>query len=201
VFGTTSCSIEPYQLGQGNDEALDSGAWWFYAKLGFAPRDAATRRLARDEQLRSQRSPRHRTRPAVLVRLAEQHLFFEFDPARPLPLVRLADWGLRVGAALSARAGADRERAVEDASAELLRHCGLASLRGFTPDQREAWRRLAPILALQGVGSWRDDERRALVDLVRAKGGRSERDFIARYLDHPLLDAALRQRQRRRAGR
>ena len=63
VFGATSFSIEPYQLGQDNDEALESGAWWFYAKLGFAPRDAATRRLARDERARVQRSPRHRTPP------------------------------------------------------------------------------------------------------------------------------------------
>jgi len=54
-----------------------------------------------------------------------------------------------------------------------------------------AWRRLAPILTLLDVGAWRDDERRALVDLIRAKGDRSERDYVARYLAHPLLDAAL----------
>jgi hypothetical protein len=201
VFGTSSCSIEPYQLGQGNDEALDSGAWWFYAKLGFAPRDAATRRLARDEQVRIQRRPRHRTLPATLAKLAGQHLFFEFDPAQPLPLAPLAALGMRVGAALSARAGSNRERAVDEASAELLRHCGLASLRGFSADEREAWRRLAPILALLGVGAWRNDERRALVDLIRAKAGRSERDFIARYQAHPVLDAALRQSRRTRTDR
>ena len=37
---------------------------------------------------------------------------------------------------------------------------------------------------------------RALVDLIRVKGGRSERDYVARYLAHPKLDAALRQRGR-----
>jgi hypothetical protein len=57
VFGTTSFSIDPYQLGKGNDEGLESGAWWFYAKLGFRPRDAATLRLAGDEQARVRRSP------------------------------------------------------------------------------------------------------------------------------------------------
>jgi len=74
----------------------------------------------------------------------------------------------------------------------LLRHCELPSLRGFSPDQREAWRRLAPILTLLDLGAWPDDERRALVDLIRAKGARSERDYVARYLAHPKLDAALR---------
>jgi hypothetical protein len=191
VFGTTSFSVDPYQLG--NDEALASGAWWFYAKLGFRPRHAATARLARDELSRMERDPRHRTRAATLHRLAEQHLFFHLDPAHPQPLFPLAALGLRSGAALSARAGSDRERAVDDACTELLHHCALASLRGFSPDQREAWRRLAPILTGLDLGAWRDDERRALVDLIRAKGGRSERDYVTRYLAHPKLDAALRQ--------
>ncbi len=191
VFGTTSFSIDPYQLG--NDEALESGAWWFYAKLGFRPRDAATAKLARDELARVERSPRHRTRAATLRRLAERHLFFDLEPAHPPPLFPLAALGLSSGAALSARAGSDRERAVDDASTELLHHCGLASLQGFSPGQREAWRRLAPIITLLDLGAWQDDERRALVDVIRAKGGRSERDYVARYLAHPKLDAVLRQ--------
>jgi hypothetical protein len=191
MFGTTSFSIEPYQLGKDNDEALESGAWWFYAKLGFAPRDAATRRLAHDERSRVQRSPRHRTGPATLRRLAQHHLFFDLDPAEPHLSVSLSALGLRAGAALSARAGSNRERATDEASADLQRHCGGASLRGFSADQREAWLRLVPILTLLDLGAWRDDERRALVDLVRAKGGRSERAFVARYLAHPKLDAAL----------
>jgi hypothetical protein len=132
----------------------------------------------------------------MLARLAERHLFFDLDPARPHPLLALGEWGLRAGAALSARAGSDRERAVDQASIELLRHCGLDSLRGFSPDQRDAWRRLAPILTLLDLEAWPAAERRALADLIRAKGGRSERDYIARYLAHPLLDAALRQRRR-----
>jgi hypothetical protein len=195
VFGTTSFSIEPYQLGQDNEEAIESGAWWFYAKLGFRPRDAATARLAREERARAQRRPGHRSRPALLARLAERHLFFDLDPARPHPLVALGEWGLRAGAALSARAGSDRERAVDEASAKLLRQCDLDSLRGFAPEQREAWRRLAPILTLLNLDAWPPDERRALFDLIRAKGGRSERDYIARYLAHPLLDAALQAGQ------
>jgi hypothetical protein len=199
AFGTASFTLDPYQLG--NDEALASGAWWFYAKLGFRPRDAATSRLARDELSRLARRPRHRTSVATLRRLAARHLFFDLEPARALPLFPLAALGLRAGAALSARAGSDRERAVDEDSSALLRHCGLASSRGFTPDQREAWRRLAPILALLDLGAWQDDERRALVDLIRAKGGRSERDYVARYLAHPKLDAALRGQRRKESAK
>jgi len=193
LFGTTSFSIEPYQLGKHNDEALESRAWWFYAKLGFTPRDAATTKLAGSEQARMRRNPGHRPSPAALARLAEHHLFFDLDSAHPHACVALAELGLRAGAALSARTGADRERATDEASTELMIRCNLSTLRGFSPDQRVAWQRFAPVLALLDLGAWTNDERRALVDLVRAKGGRSERDYVARYLAHPKLDAALLQ--------
>jgi hypothetical protein len=74
MFGCTSFSVEPYQLGHDNDEALETGAWWFYAKLGFRPRAVATLRLAREELSLVARDPRHRTRSARLKRLAEQHV-------------------------------------------------------------------------------------------------------------------------------
>ena len=133
-------------------------------------------------------------------RLAARHLFFDIDPAQALPYIDLAALGLRSGAALSARAGADRQSGVEQASAELLRHAGWASWRGFTPAQREAWRRLAPLLVLLDLDRWSMDERRALADLVRAKGGRSERDFVERYAAHPRLDAELRRGPARAVG-
>jgi hypothetical protein len=189
VFGATSFTVEPYQLGKDNDEGLESGAWWFYAKLGFLPRHERTLALAQAELARVKRNPRHRTSLATLRKLAERHVFLDLEA--PRPFLRFAALGLHSGAQLSKRAGADRERAVDHASADLMRHCGIASLKGFTPDEREAWRRLAPILSLIDLGRWREDERRALVEVIRAKGGRSERDFLARYRAHPRLGAAM----------
>jgi hypothetical protein len=66
VFGVTSFSIEPYQLGRGNHEAIVTGAWWFYARFGFLPRDPSVLRLARRElHRRAQRVAVHRRPRAV----------------------------------------------------------------------------------------------------------------------------------------
>ena len=56
LFGSTIFTIDPYQLGLGNDEAIESGAFWFYRKLGFRPMDPAIERLARAEEKRKRRS-------------------------------------------------------------------------------------------------------------------------------------------------
>ena len=193
LFGVTSFSIEPYQLGTDNDEAIESGAWWFYAKFGFMPRDGATLKLAQAEFVRARRNAGHRTTPANLRRLAQRHVFFDLDAGNPRPLMSQAAMGMQSGKALSKRSGSDRERGVDEASAELMRSCGLQTPRGLSAAEREAWRRFAPISALLDVPAWQPGQRRALVEVIRAKAGRSERDFIACYNAHPRLDAALVQ--------
>lgn len=191
LFGSTSFTLEPYQLGRDNDEAIDSGAWWFYAKLGFAPRDAATRALAARERAQAQRRPGLRTSPAMLRQLAQRHLFFDLDPAAARPLVTPAAVGDAIGAALTARAGSDRRRGVGDAAAELLRLCGASPRALRDAAAREAWTRLAPLVLLLTPQRWPLRDRRALPELARAKAGRSERDFVAAWQAHPRLDAAL----------
>ena len=49
-FKVEAFSIDPYQLGHENDEAIDSGAFWFYAKLGFHSTSRKIRKLAEHEE-------------------------------------------------------------------------------------------------------------------------------------------------------
>lgn len=175
--GATSFSIEPYQLGEGNDEGIESGAWWFYYKLGFRPRARAAVKLARAEIERLRVRPGHRSSPATLRQLAAHHLHFELDPARPAPLVLPTRVGLRIAAHLARLAPQDRANALELADAEARRRCGIDSLRGFKRDERAAWNRLAPLIAALPIADWPVEKRAALVSLARAKGARSERAF------------------------
>lgn len=192
VFGATSFTLDPYQLGHGNDEGIASGAWWFYFKLGFRPRAADARRIARAELARIARDPRHRSSEDTLRALARRHLYFELDPARPLPLPPLARIGLGAARLLDRTGGVDREGALTDCSRAALRRCGLKSFAGFTDDERRAWGRCAPlVLLLPGVERWPARERHAAADVLRAKGGRSEREFVRRLVAHARLHAAL----------
>jgi hypothetical protein len=82
VLGARSFAIAPYQLGQDNDEAIASGAWWFYTRLGFRPRAAQARLLARREGARARRDSGYRSSAATLRRLARWPLYFEPRQAR-----------------------------------------------------------------------------------------------------------------------
>jgi hypothetical protein len=47
------------------------------------------------------------------------------------------------------------------------------------------------VLALPGVNRWSAANRRALVRVVRAKGGRRDSDFVKLFDAHPRLGPAL----------
>ena len=94
LFGSDTFTIYPYQLGDDNDEALQSGAWWFYQKVGFRPRDAAALRLMRREQAAMAKRPRHRSTIPTLRRLARANLYYDMGQPRDdvigeLPLGRV----------------------------------------------------------------------------------------------------------------
>ena len=73
-----------------------------------------------------------------------------------------------------------------------MHRVGLRSLQGFTPDERLAWMRWSPLMVtLQGLQRWSAAEKRALVHVIRAKGGRREGDFVVLFAAHPKLERAL----------
>src|ERR1035437_4383335 len=72
--GAKTISVYPYQIGQNNDEALDSGACWFYRKLGFRSGNKDLEQLARREEQKVAANPKYRTPKKPMPRLADAHV-------------------------------------------------------------------------------------------------------------------------------
>ena len=54
---------------------------------------------------------------------------------------------------------------------------------------------------LPGVAEWPADDRRALADVIRAKGGRYESDYVKKFDAHARLRAAVVALSRGEVGR
>jgi hypothetical protein len=76
-FRVSSFFIDPYQLGHENEEAIESGSFWFYYKLGFRPESPEIARLAERELQKIAADPGYRTRPAMLRKLAAAPVVYE----------------------------------------------------------------------------------------------------------------------------
>ena len=194
MFGADTFTIDPYQLGHHNDEGLQSGAWWFYYKLGFRPWDSAVARLARSEAAKVAARKGYRTGPGTLRKLVSANLFLQLGPPRRdvIGAIPTGAIGLAVTDYLNTRFGSDRERATEELAAEAAARLGVDGWRRWPAGERLFWERWAPLVALiPGLDGWSAAEKRDLAAVIRAKGSRRESDFVSLFDAHPRLGAAI----------
>ena len=197
LFGVTRFVVNPYQFGADNREALDSGAFWFYYRLGFRPVERKVARLAEREFSKVRARRRYRTPIAALKELASGDLHLELTGAdqsqyfdeRWLPL--LAQGATRRIAALTDH---NRRRAINHLVTRVAQDLGIVDRTSWSLDERNAFTRLAPVIALiDDLAVWSPAERRALVRLMRAKGATAERGFAVCLRKHGRLRRELNE--------
>jgi hypothetical protein len=191
-YGVRRFSVDPYQFGAGNTEAIRSGAFWFYYRLGFRPLEPRLAALAEREWSLIREGTGHRTPARVLRALARGRIALDVGGAAPDGDAPDAiGIGLEVTGALGERFGADRaaaERWALGRASRLLR-CDPARL---SPPHRVMLARWSPIVALlPGLEGWPAVDRRSLLALIQAKAGPSERGYALRLGRHRRLLAAL----------
>ena len=193
LFGADVFAVDPYQLGQDNDEALASGAFWFYQKLGFRPAEAGARRVLAREQRRMARDPAHRSSPATLRRLASGHVYFHLDRPRDdvAGKVCLDRIGLAVGEWVARHHGGDSEAAEAECSRRVRACLGLPSASALDPTQRRCLARWSVLACVLGVERWSRPERRAVVSILLAKAATREDAFAIGLARHARLRGAL----------
>ena len=193
LTGATCISVYPYQLGHENDEAIESGAFWFYRKLGFRPGRAGLQELAEREEKKIAANPKYRTPPRTLKRLASGHVFYE------LPGSEVGAWdrfstrkiGLRVSQRMAREFGGDLDRMRQRSRRALARILGTTT-SSWTALEKVAFDNFA--LALGGTSelrAWNKKEKEELVRLIRAKAMRNEMLYLHLTQRHDRLRRAL----------
>jgi hypothetical protein len=195
LLGTHTFSVEPYQLGgSGNDEGVESGAFWFYRKLGFRPVRREIARLVEAEERRIASRRDYRTSPRRLRRLAAGHVFYETrDAAQPgeWDAFRTRHIGLAVERRMAREYDGDAQQIRDASIAEVTRALG-AQRERFDEDEQRALSSLAlPLALIPDLARWSRDERRAVIAIIRAKAGRDELSYLRRLRRHARLRRAI----------
>lgn len=176
LTGAKCISMYPYQLGDGNDEAIESGAFWFYRKLGFRPGRKDLLKLVEREEQRIARDPKYRTPPRTLRRLAAGHVFYELRGSE------VGAWdsfstrkiGMKVNRRMAKEFSGSSERIREATSKWLARILGVRP-SPWGPLERASFENFAMVLSLAPhFASWSGDEKDALLQILRAKPSTNE---------------------------
>jgi hypothetical protein len=192
-MGATCVSMYPYQLGRNNDEAIESGAFWFYRKLGFRPGRAELLRLAEREEARIAANPKYKSPPRTLRRLADGHLFYELPGSAAGAWDRFStrNIGLRVNQKMAREFGGDLRR-FQASSAKSLAKILRISASEDEPVADANFGNFAMVLSLiPDLRSWSAVEKSGLLQIIRAKPGRNEMEYLRLLRAHPRLRGEL----------
>jgi hypothetical protein len=195
VLGVTCVAVYPYQIGQDNEEAIESGAFWFYRKLGFRPGRPDLLRLAEREEQKIAATPGYRTSTRTLRCLADGHMFLELPGSDRCvwDRFRVRHIGFAVQRRMAAQWGGDAQAMRAGSVAAVSRALGVR-VEAWTGRARKAVEDLAPVLALiPDLGRWTAAEKGALVSVIRSKAAATEFEYVRRMRRHrKLRDAIVR---------
>jgi hypothetical protein len=199
VLGAGIFSIDPYQLGgSGNEEGIESGAFWFYRKLGFRPVRAELARLVAAEERKLAAHKNYRTPPRLLRRLASGHVLFETRDATTEATTQGA-WdrfqvrniGLAVNRRMAKEFDGDAQ-AIRNASVAKVRRALGATGERLNEAEEHAFSNFALLLALiPSLARWTTDEKRAVLQIIRAKAGADELRYLRLLCRHARLRRAI----------
>ncbi len=202
ALGVTSFSLDPYQIGYENEEAIASGAFWFYRKLGFRSTDRQLRALTAREEAKLAADSAYRTPSAVLRRLAAHNLLYEVESSsNPKSKIQnpKSDWdrfhvrniALAVVRRMAREFGGDAARIRSASQKRVAKALGVAARR-LSADESRAFADLAPVLDLiPDLPRWPKGERDAVAEVARAKAGRLESRYLRLMQRHARLREAL----------
>ena len=168
LVGCTRFIANPYQFGGDNSEALKSGAFWFYYRLGYRPVLPAVRKLALREDARIRRNRKYRSDIKTLRKLAS------CDMQLTLPGAKASEFF--------------DERWFETVSmlaTKALGEAGGTARRDFSS--------LAPIVAAVQPDNWGSKDKRLTRELLRAKDGELELHYAKLLARHDKLLISLKK--------
>jgi hypothetical protein len=194
LLGVTVISIDPYQVGHENEEGIESGAFWFYRKLGFRPVKPELRKLTLAEEKKMATRREYRSSPRTLRRLAAGHMIFELSPE-----MSRGEWdrftahkvGLAVQRRMAREFGSDPNK-LREASQALVTRALSIKPGPWNDAEKTALANLAlPMAMIPDLNRWDDSPKQLAVQVIRAKAGNDEARYLKLMQKHVALRRAL----------
>lgn len=193
LLGVRVFSIDPYQVGHENEEGIESGAFWFYRKLGFRPVRPELMKLTNAEEEKMTAGPGHRTPPRTLRKLASGHMLFELpaESSKHWDGFHVRNIGLAVQRRM-AREFAGNSKEMRRYSARVVTRALDLNIESWKEDQRLALENLSLVLAMiPNIAKWNSAEKALAARIIRAKAGADEAPYLRLMQRHALIREAL----------
>ncbi len=193
LLGVSAFTLDPYQIGHENEEGIESGAFWFYRKLGFRPTQPEIEKLTENEERKLVRRNSYRTSARTLRRLAAGPMIWELNSGRR------GDWdrfqvrniGFNVQRQMAAHFASDPQKMRQGSLEKLTRSLGL-SFKGWSEfEKRELTELAVPIGLIPNLDRWDGAAKQLLKEILSAKVKGDEARYLKLMQRHERLRSAM----------
>lgn len=192
LFGVSYFSIDPYQIGFHNEEAIESGAFWFYRKLGFRPTRAEILQIVKREEAKIARQPEYKTSAETLRKIAAGHIVFEAGKAT-------SEWDnftiRQLGFAIQKRMAEVFQGSLKQMRVAVMpevARMARINLAAMNEAQRQMFEPFALVLSsVPDFQQWTKAERELVARIIEAKLTGSENDYLRLLQGHERLSEAF----------
>jgi hypothetical protein len=194
VTGAGCFSVDPYQLGFNNDEAIESGAFWFYRKLGFRPTRPELASITEREERKMGRRPGYKSPAEILRRLSRGNMVYEIPGSSRgyWDRFHIRNLGLAAQSRMAARFDGDSEKFARASMEKVGKALGIGPASWREPAY-QAFSNLALVLALiPDLSRWTEAEKRGVSRIIRAKMSADESKYLLLLQRHSRLRDAIR---------
>jgi hypothetical protein len=194
MLGVTVFSIDPYQVGHENEEGIESGAFWFYRKLGFHPTNPALQKLTSSEELKISADTHRRTSARTLRKLAAGHMLFELSDANAAvgkwDRFQIRNVGLAIQTRMARDFKSDAHAMRGHSVAFVERSLGLQT-RNWNTGARAALENLSLLFAMTRIDQWDSAAKQLAARIIKAKGSDDEALYLKLMQKHRALRAEV----------
>ncbi|HUM48075.1 MAG TPA: hypothetical protein PLD84_14180 [Chitinophagales bacterium] len=183
--------IEPYQIGYKNPEGLQSGAFWFYYRMGFVPENAELKALAVDEFNNIKNNKGYRSSLTVLKKLSVSNMELVLDESghHQVDVLMISN---AISKMISNRFEGNRKLAEDVTTAWLLKFLRIKPGGHLSFNVQPSLQNFSLLLQLfPPGGDWSEAAKEALKELIFLKGDGSEWRYIRQFQKLHRLNEAI----------
>lgn len=176
-LGAQRFVVKPYQFGLHNNEAIKTGAFWFYYKLGFRPEDEQLKALALEEENQKLKNPSYKSTEATLRRYTKSNLALNIKP-NAFPIYDAEALSQKITHHINQKYDGNREKALNSCYSSLKKNLNF-NTKNWKEIDVEYAKQLAVLFATKPNNKdWQLKNKEQIIKLILLKSDPTELPWI-----------------------
>lgn len=176
-FKATRFVVKPYQFGLHNPEAIKTGAFWFYYKLGFRPEDADLRALAKKEEDEKIKNPKYKSEASTLRKYTKSNIALTLSE-KTYPDFDAEILSQRITSYINSNFGSNREKAIDECFKQLKNALGINVKKWKTKDIDYAKQISILFCSYPDSKKWMMEHKKNITLMIQLKSAKTELQWV-----------------------